>query len=259
VFALCAHAHLTPGGESGCVTEIDEAFFHMEHVGENIVVTTPSKKIVVPPCKTGVTAKHGDAWKAWAQYQNDSNITSIYSKWIVPAAPTESGQQTLFYWNGVEPTDNSAVLQPVLQYGFSAAGGGEYWTLASWFVSGSHGSFWSKLTRVETGDIIEGTNEILKNGTWVITGAVKAKGITTSFSYKPNFPAAWTYAYEALEAYTIDDCPEYPAAGVISFTDIVVQAGGQTVTPKWQPLTQDPITCKEHATVVDPTRVDIYF
>lgn len=52
----------------------------------------------------------------------------------------------------------------------------------------------------------------MANGTWVITGSVTAKNINTAFSYTPN--ADYVYAYEVLEAYTVNDCSEYPKAGM---------------------------------------------
>jgi len=181
----------------------------------------------------------------------------LYGTWTVPAAPVQTDAQTLFYWNGVEPADTSAVLQPVLQWGVSAAGGGNYWAIASWLVSSTHSTIVSPLLTVESGDVIEGFNEYLSNGTWVITATVQNKNITTSFSYTPR--QDFTIAYEVLEAYTISECTDYPKAGVISFDNIKVEAGGDTVTPQWEADTQQPITCQEHAKIVSPTEVQIYF
>jgi len=201
----------------------------------------------------------GPAWKAWTQYSNNSKITNLYGEWTVPQDPVDqNAAQTLFYWNGVEPADTSAVLQPVLQWGESAAGGGNFWAIASWLVSSTHATIVSPLLTVESGDVIEGFNTYLTNGTWVITASVQNnKTATTSFSYKPD--QAFTIAYEVLEAYTITECTDYPKAGVISFDNIKVSAGGSVVTPTWDPLTQQPITCKEHAKVISPTQVEIYF
>jgi hypothetical protein len=74
-------------------------------------------------------ATHGSAWKAWAQVSapGGGSVSEINSTWVVPGPPVSPSQQTLFFWNGVEPEDTSAVLQPVLQWGSSAAGGGPYW------------------------------------------------------------------------------------------------------------------------------------
>ena len=44
-------------------------------------------------------------------------------------------------------------LVPALQWGPSAAGGGEYWSVASWYVGGTSGaSFTASLVPVNAGD-----------------------------------------------------------------------------------------------------------
>lgn len=63
-----------------------------------------------------------------------SPISSFATTWKVPAAPTTNHQQTIFLFNSIEPASGNAILQPVLQYGPSAAGGGSYWAVASWYV-----------------------------------------------------------------------------------------------------------------------------
>lgn len=63
----------------------------------------------------GVNTTHGSAWKAWAQYNGPTGattVTNLVSQWAVPSAPSHTGNGvTLFWWNGVEPVDTSAVLQ----------------------------------------------------------------------------------------------------------------------------------------------------
>jgi hypothetical protein len=75
------------------------------------------------PAKANVT--HGAAWKAWAQHVptgSEREVSYLNGSWPVPPEPTDtSAGQTLFFWNGIEPTDTSAVLQPVLQWGVYAA------------------------------------------------------------------------------------------------------------------------------------------
>jgi hypothetical protein len=126
-------------------------------------------------------ATHGSAWKAWAQVSAPSgSVSSINSTWVVPGPPISPTDQTLFFWNGVEPEDTSAVLQPVLQWGTSAAGGGPYWAYASWYVSASHGSHYSPLVQVATGESVVGSNALESDGvTWVISAAAPGKKAST--------------------------------------------------------------------------------
>lgn len=114
-----------------------------------------------------------------------------------------------YFWNGVEPADNSAVLQPVLQWGSTPAGGGDYWAVASWYVSSNHGTIVTPLVNANVGDTVLGTNNFLSNKTWEICGTVSSSGNSTCFNFQPYAP--YVYAYEVLEAYSVDsDCSLYP-------------------------------------------------
>src|ERR1035438_9024047 len=49
------------------------------------------------------------------------------------------------------------IYQPVLQWGSSAAGGGNYWAVASWYADGQGGqAFYSSLVRVNPGQVLVG-------------------------------------------------------------------------------------------------------
>ena len=194
---------------------------------------------------------HGSAWKAWMQYSGSSpssSVTALNSTWIVPATPqNEGGGQVLFWWNGVEPLDTSAVLQPVIQWGPSAAGGGNYWAYASWYVSSSHGSHFSQLVKIASGEKVLGTNTRSADGSWVISASAPGKAPSV-LNFKP-VPGAWATAYHVLEAYGVSsDCSLYPAAGSENFTGVALAIDYAPVAPiAWKALTQN-AGCGEHAT-----------
>jgi hypothetical protein len=74
----------------------------------------------------------------------------------VPPPPFDPGA-TIFYFNGLSPQNSSfQILQPVLQWGFSAAGGWFNWEIASWecFYNGSGVCAHTPLTDVNVGDSI---------------------------------------------------------------------------------------------------------
>ena len=52
----------------------------------------------------------------------------------VPPLPARDVDQTLFYFGGMVSASGNEILQPVLQFGPSSAGGGGSWTFASWLV-----------------------------------------------------------------------------------------------------------------------------
>jgi len=71
-------------------------------------------------------------WIAYSYWTNTGTpITYFTTNWVVPSAPTNKGSQTFFLFNGMQDgtTSTSYIIQPVLQWGPSAAGGGKYWAV----------------------------------------------------------------------------------------------------------------------------------
>jgi hypothetical protein len=203
---------------------------------------------------------HGSAWKTWAQSAPGGSVTSLSSEWTVPGEPGNSAGQTLFFWNGIEPEDTSAVLQPVLQWGSSAAGGGNYWAYSSWYVSANHGSHFSELISVQEGDVVTGGNTLdAKSGIWNITCSAPGRKPST-LSFKP-VPGAWPTAYHVLEAYGVTNtCNLYPAVGSVNFTNVQVSFDSKPVAPiQWTFETQT-ANCGEHTTATNQgDEVTIHF
>ena len=97
---------------------------------------------------------HGRGWIAYAHWTNEGNqpITSFRSTWTVPEEPATRSGQTVFLFIGMQDSI-PMTLVPALQWGPSAAGGGEYWSIASWYVGGTTGAvFYGDLARVAAGD-----------------------------------------------------------------------------------------------------------
>ena len=151
--------------------------------------------------------------------------------------------------NGVEPLDTSAVLQPVVQWGPSAAGGGAYWAYASWYVSATHGSHFSPLIQIAAGDLVLGTNARSGDGTWRIAATAQGRAPSVLTFAPVASGAAWGTAYHVLEAYGVSTgCGAYPAAGSVNFTGVALEVGGSRVAPiPWKLLVQN-AGCGERAT-----------
>jgi len=196
-------------------------------------------------------AAHGAAWKAWAQLTATplgAAVSALNSTWTVPSAPQADEGQTLFFWNGVEPGDASAVLQPVLQWGASAAGGGDTWAYASWYVSAAHGSHFSPLVQVAPGEAVLGTSASSAAGVWSISASAPGRAPSV-LNFAPAPGAPWATAYVVLEAYGVaSDCSLYPAEGAVNFTGVALGVGGRGVQGPlaWQALAQG-AGCSEHA------------
>lgn len=214
------------------------------------------------PCQhqsknTNLTTRHGVAWKAWTEYEKSSSdvVTFLSGKWKVPQAPSSRGQ-LLYLWNGIEPHSGEGVLQPVMQYGSSAAGGGNFWGIASWYVSSDHGSYHTSLVEARTGDYMVGTVTLTGNS-YSINGTVLSSGKSAQFSMVPK-DGPYTWSCNTLEMYSLESCSQYPTDPYV-VTDIKVELGGKAVTPTWKPMTKNPITCNEHATSNGPTDSTVHW
>ena len=90
----------------------------------------------------------GRGWIAFAHWRNEGSeaISSFRSVWRVPPEPETRSGQTIFLFLAMQDTI-PMTLVPALQWGPSAAGGGEYWSVASWYIGGTTGAvFHGELT-----------------------------------------------------------------------------------------------------------------
>jgi hypothetical protein len=209
-----------------------------------------------------VFAAFGSGWIVNTQWSNStgSPVSSFSSTWTVPPPPETQSNQIIFLFNGVQ--NSTMIYQPVLQWGVSEAGGGNYWAVASWYADGQQGhSFYSQLVPVNPGDILVGV--------MTLTGT-SAQG----FSYNCGFqgiPATslpitnveeLTWCIETLEAYGITQCSDYPNTDKTAFTQISLQDQSGSVPLVWG--VQDRVSdCGQHANVVDNSstngEVDLFY
>jgi len=226
----------------------------------NTILTEEGVNITFPRCKfpSKTTRRLAAATFAGMYYQNpNQGISSLYGEWAVPPNPTGADSQTLFFWNGVEDSSYNAVLQPVLQFGRSYAGGGYDWELASWYVDDSGTALFSTLLKVVAGDTILGNNVVQADGTWVITGTSKTTGKSTQLKHKPVAGSLWDVPMQILETYNIVTCDaDYPSTGSLVFNNIKVAAKGKAITPAWHQLVQN-ANCQESAAAASPTQTSV--
>src|SRR5262249_27743967 len=152
----------------------------------------------------------GEGWIAYASWTNNTGhpVSSFRTTWTVPPAPSQHADQTIFLFNGIQ--NSTMIYQPVLQWGPSAAGGGNFWSVASWYPDGQGGvALHTDLVPVNGGDNLVGV--------MTLTGQSG-----NSFSYSCHFQGIsnttlpiedveeLTWCIETLEAYTLDQCLEYP-------------------------------------------------
>lgn len=165
-----------------------------------------------------------NGWAAYTYWHNTDKAKPIVyytTSWVVPAVPKLPGNQTIFLFNGMQDgvTQNSYIVQPVLQWGGSAAGGGKYWAITSWYVSASQ-AFFGSLATVEAGTKLQGVmTETGFTGT-NFNYTSEFVGYPDSVNLKvANVPQA-NWAAETLEVYGVSVAAQYPNQTSIAFSNI---------------------------------------
>ncbi len=169
-----------------------------------------------------------NGWVEDAKYENcqwwGCQSTNDFSgTLVVPSAPSQVIGQTIFLFIGMENEWENDIIQPVLQWGTSCAGGGNYWTIASWYVwgSGCSSASWSPLEYVSPGDSIYMTI----SATGVYQYKIEAQD-TTSGAYSwlttPALAGVMYYAFVTLEAYGVTGCSQYPSSGQATFSGLTM-------------------------------------
>ena len=166
-------------------------------------------------------------WVAYAYWHYSTTATPIAffgTDWTVPAAPTSWDGQLLYWFNGLQPGGWNEILQPVLQYGISPAGGGNIFAIASWWLVG---------LEVYHSGIIEVFPGTELQGHMALTGISTSDGVTT-YSYSSYFPgysiptinASTTHvlsvASEVLEIYNAQTVSDLPS-GSTDFTAVDIK------------------------------------
>jgi hypothetical protein len=221
--------------------------------GDHIDFEKPASAAVKPLPDTG--------WQTDANWYNSGDtVTSFTTAWKVPPAPSNYDGQTLFQFNAIEPASFEAILQPVLQYGVSADGGGEYWAVASWYVTGSQ-AFASKLTEVKTGKSLTGVIKLISEKNSLAKYSCEFTGIAKSkFTIKNIPPLVWLT--ETLEVYNVDVCADYPNTAFSEMSKIDVKIKNKTAPATWS-ISDGETGCGVQTTVVTQGgkdgAVDIYY
>jgi len=204
----------------------------------------------------------GSGWITYAYWNNGTGkpLTSFKTSWRVPPGPFTQHGQTIFLFNGIQ--NSSMIYQPVLQWGPSAAGGGNYWAVASWYADGQGGqAFHTGLTQVGVDQILIGVmTETGKTGNNFNYNCV-FQGIPNSSLPIQNVQEL-TWCAETLECYGITVCADYPAAGRTKMTAIEVVTTGGHPALNW--TADNAVTdCGQHTTVVSDNNpggeVDLYY
>lgn len=188
------------------------------------------------------------AINGWLEYYGATTNTSygeISATWIVPPGPTTNESQTLFFFPGLQDTtDDLSIVQPVLQFGPSSAGGGAYWTMASWNCCMS-GTVWhSPLKKVSVGDTILGTitptcKQLGQDycATWKIVTEDVTSAKKSILNKTPAEGQIWNWGFGAVaEVYGVKQCTDFPANQGLLFTAQLYDENKNPISnPGWVP------------------------
>ncbi len=175
-------------------------------------------------------------------------MSSFSTQWVVPPAPIAEDGQVIFLFNGIQ--NETMIYQPVLQWGVSAAGGGNYWAVASWYADGQGGqAFHTDLVRVNPGDLLTGVMTLTGQSGGNFSYNCQFDGIANTSLPIQNVQQL-TWCVETLEAYGIKGAPDYPVTFRVPMRAIDIKTGTTTPAVNWAP--SNTVTdCGQHALVVD--------
>lgn len=204
------------------------------------------------------------AYAYWSNTNTSNPITYFATNWTVPSVPSNKGSQTIFLFNGMQDglLSTSYIIQPVLQWGPSAAGGGKYWSITNWYVSSSN-AFFGSLVNVSAGTNLQGVmQETSVSGSNYsynssFTGYSSASALQVN-----NVPQAF-WAAETLESYGVSrPSTMYPPNTDVAMTSIQILQGSTNASISWSTAQGSPGSAQKAVVVSNSSpggEVDIYF
>jgi len=172
-------------------------------------------------------------WAASTWDYVPAEVTNLSAQWMVPSNPVTNGA-SVFFFPSVQPTSGSSIVQPVLQWGRSAAGGDNSWAMADWYINSS-GTFTSPIQKTTTGHTIWGGMSRVSGttGRWSVSFTDQTTGIGIAISGTGNI-TSWRHAQGGvLEVHDATSCDQLPSSGQVTFTNIKLTTTSGTVTPQF--------------------------
>jgi hypothetical protein len=192
-----------------------------------------------------------NGWVETISAITNTSYGALAAIWITPPPPATNDGQTVFLFPGMEDiNDVQSIVQPVLQWGGSGAGGGNYWAIASWNCCISGTAYNSNLINVNPGDLILGTiTSTCASGenscpAWnVKTEDLNTRG-KTILSKTPSEGQEWNWAFGAtLEVYNVIQCADYPTGNGVTFNVRMYDENLEWISnPGWTGITPPGIT-----------------
>ena len=196
-----------------------------------------------------VTPSFGSGWITYASWTNATGtpVSSFATTWVVPDPPSTQSGQVIFLFPGIQ--NSTMIYQPVLQWGVSAAGGGDYWAVASWYVDGQGGiAFHSNLVQVNPGDTLVGVMTLTSQSGSLFSYNCSFQGIANASLPISNVEQL-TWLIETLECYGITKGSDYPDAALTEMKNIGVATGAAYPAMTWG-VNNAVTDCGQHTVIV---------
>ncbi|MGI0078162.1 MAG: hypothetical protein ACRECH_00875 [Nitrososphaerales archaeon] len=167
----------------------------------------------------------GGSWVEDATF-NEYYFTGFSAQWNVPAPPSSYGNQIIYLFPGLEPIFGDSIIQPVLQWGSSSYGSGQYYVMADWYFSILSGAYHTPFIKVNSGDTIGGfmAESSGPGSSWTVGFA----DVTTQKGNAMGVSGIYeTQAFVTLEQYNVQSCSQYPNTWYygIPFSSVQDQSG----------------------------------
>lgn len=169
-----------------------------------------------------------DGWLTYGFGSTDSPtktpISLFRTKWYVPSEPIKESDQLIYIFCGLETIDDygiSRIVQPVLQWGKSPAGGGKYWTICNWYVSSDYNFFYDSLINVSPRTLLEGKIQLMSISDNQFNYFSSFTGFSTGLTIN-SLPELKSPCI-VLETYNLKECEELPIDEKIRMFNILVK------------------------------------
>lgn len=225
-------------GSGGILRKLDSSGRMLAELGE--MPTARVERPLVPPHvrREGAAAAPppalGTGWITYASWTNGTGtpISQFTTIWEVPPDPATDHGQLIYLFSGLY--DGTFIYQPVLQWGVSPAGGGSFWSVATWYVGppGGIAAHTASAVRVNPGDALIGVMTL-------------ADHTPAGFSYDGGFfliaDSGWsiqnvpelTTLFETLEVYGVQQCTDYPPVSRTTMAGIDIKQGAGRPAVTW--------------------------
>jgi hypothetical protein len=205
----------------------------------------------------------GHGWMSFAHWTNEGSepISSFRATWTVPPEPVTRSGQTIFLFLAMQDSIPMTLL-PALQWGASAAGGGDYWSVASWYIGGTTGAvFHGESVPVNVGDELTGFIRLANRQRAHCDYRCGFEGLAAADL--PVFHVReLSRCGEIFAAYGVRKCTDFPDESAMGFRDIEIASGFRHPALQWKPVSA--ITdCGQHVVVLSDANpggeVDVHF